>query len=221
MKNKFNLSAGKHFKNFVFGFQDGLISTYVLLAGIAILVRLNPVLLVITLLAEIASGAISMTFGAYISTKTENEYLQNSSSSSNMEDFSKDLSKEEKLRFNQFLEDNPGIKAKFRSFSLFYNEPLEDPISNGIRMGLAFILGGIIPLAPYFVPIPIWSFILASIFSFSSLFIIGIMRSIIAESQKSWLKFSLEMVGLGVIAVFIIGIYLYFISLSYGLLLWA
>ena len=66
-------NKGENFKNFVFGLQDGLITTYILLVGIGFLVFIDPTLLVITLSAEVAAGAISMTFGAYISTKTKNE----------------------------------------------------------------------------------------------------------------------------------------------------
>lgn len=221
IKEQFKFLGAENFKDFVFGFQDGLVSTYVLLAGIAILVTLNPVLLVITLLAEIASGAISMTFGAYTSTKTENEYLDHNEISQRKINFKEGLSKKEDEEFNHFLDTHPKIREKIKLFKTPETEKLKDPLNKGMLMGFSFICGGIIPLSPYLFPVPIWSFIWASIFTFLALIMIGILRSLIAESKRSWLRFSLEMIGLGVIAVIIIQIYLYFISLSYGLLIWA
>ena len=221
IKEQFKFLGAENFKDFVFGFQDGLVSTYVLLAGIAILVTLNPVLLVITLLAEIASGAISMTFGAYTSTKTEYEYLDHNEISQRKINFKEGLSKKEDEEFNHFLDTHPKIREKIKLFKTPETEKLKDPLNKGMLMGFSFICGGIIPLSPYLFPVPIWSFIWASIFTFLALIMIGILRSLIAESKRSWLRFSLEMIGLGVIAVIIIQIYLYFISLSYGLLIWA
>ena len=57
IKNFLMSEKGERFKNFVFGFQDGLISTYILLVGIAMLVRYNPTFLIVTLIAEVAAGA--------------------------------------------------------------------------------------------------------------------------------------------------------------------
>jgi VIT1/CCC1 family predicted Fe2+/Mn2+ transporter len=162
-----------------------------------------------------------MTFGAYTSTKTEIESYKNQKNNTKTDKAGKKLSQEEKKNFSDFLATHPKIKEKINNNSGASELEFVDPVSKGLIMGISFICGGIIPLAPYLFPIPIWSFILASIFSFLSLFIIGILRSIITESKRSWVKFSLEMIGLGIIAVIIIEIYLYFITMSYGLLIWA
>jgi VIT1/CCC1 family predicted Fe2+/Mn2+ transporter len=216
--------SAENFKNFVFGFQDGLVTTYILLTGIAIVVIFNPVLLIITLLAEIASGAISMAFGSYISSKTKNEFLSQIkiSSARNIEINrifnNQKLTEEEFNKLDTFFKDNPNIWKKFRRVN--YHKK-KDPVNNALLMGGAFILGGIIPLIPYLVPTPVWSFLIATIASFSGLFIIGILRKYFGKSKKHWIRPALEMVLLGVLAVVIIEIYLYFISLTYGLIIGA
>ncbi|MBD3230342.1 MAG: hypothetical protein GF329_19340 [Candidatus Lokiarchaeota archaeon] len=227
MKIKLNEISKSSFKDFVFGFQDGLITTFVLLAGISILVVFNPTILIVTLLAEIASGAISMAFGAYISTKTQNEII----------DFRKINIKKDKLGIpdlfmkseltdkevelvTDFFNENPDLKSKLRINEMNFNKNNKnDPINKGILMGIAFIVGGFIPFAPYLVPTPFWSFILAVIFSFTGLFLIGLIRNKLTKSRKHWIKPALEMVLLGVLAVIIIELYLYFISLFYGLII--
>ncbi|MHA1310360.1 MAG: VIT1/CCC1 transporter family protein [Candidatus Helarchaeota archaeon] len=212
----------ENFKEFVFGFQDGLISTYVLLVGIAILVILNPVLLIITLLAEIASGAVSMTVGAYISIRTENE-LKNKFEDIDMDINFKikkylkveDFSNDELENFKQFFNTHPKIWEKIEN----QNNQLiskRDPLDIAILMGISFILGGIIPLVPYLIPLPTWSFLIATIASFTGLFMLGILRNKISKSKKHWIKPALEMILIGILAVIIIEIYIYFISLTYG-----
>ncbi len=224
--NKFsNIFSKESFKDFVFGFQDGLISTYVLLAGIAILVIFNPTMLIIALMAEISAGAISMAFGAYIATKTENESLDipdnhNSNDESLIKYlFAKNEVSEREIQITEaFFHEHPDIYAKL---SIKKPKPtMKDPADNAIRMGLAFVIGGILPLAPYIIPIPTWSFIIATILSFSGLFTIGIFRHHIVKSKSHWIKPALEMVLLGILAVIIISAYLYFISLFYGIIIY-
>ena len=225
--------SGDTFKDFVFGFQDGLITTFVLLCGIAILVIFNPTILVITLLAEIASGAISMCFGAYISTKTENEFIENpnrkykdnenNEKNNNIDKFKEyfveeELSDEELESIKDLSNIHPDIWNKLR-FNQLITKLKKDPADKAILMGLAFILGGIIPLAPYFIPTPTWSFLIATISSFVGLFIIGIFRNFFTGSKKHWIKPALEMVLFGILAVIIIEVYLYFISFAYGVII--
>jgi len=218
--------SGDTFRNFIFGFQDGLISTYVLLAGIAILVFSNPTLLLITLLAEIAAGAISMGFGAFTSTKTKNEYLIKSPSN----DKNETLRKEKFAKFSQKIglnskeietiensfRTNPDLWEKIIKFQLEDSQK-RDPVNNAIYMACAFVLGGILPVIPYFIPIATISFIIATILSFCALFIVGIFRSFFSE--KHWLKPALEMILIGILATIIIEIYLYIITIYYGLVL--
>ena len=217
-------NKGETFKDFVFGFQDGLISTYALLIGIGMLVLMNPSLLLMALLAEVAAGALSMGFGAYISTKTKNEFLSKSQHDTTnidkLQEFykKKGLDEREIEVVESFSKKNPDLWLKL-SQSQFEDSLKGDPVNNALYMGFAFVLGGMLSVAPYFLPSPIWSFLIATILSFSALFVIGIFRSFFSE--KHWLKPALEMILIGVFATIIIGVYLYFISLTYGLLLLA
>lgn len=167
---------GEKVKDVVFGFQDGLISTYVLLVGIAVLIYFNPTLVLITLLAEVAAGAISMGFGAFVSTKTKNEVNVRNTDYQN-----------------------------------------QDPVDNAIYMSSAFVLGGIIPVIPFFMPIPVISFIIATISTFIALFLIGVFRALISE--KGFLRPISEMIVIGFIAIIIISVFSFFLRMTYGLIL--
>lgn len=206
---------GETFKNFVFGFQDGLITTYVLLIGMAMLIFINNNLLLITLLTEIIAGALSMAFGAYISSKTKIEYLEHEKQTdSNLISYL-ELNKTEAAILDNFANMHPKIWEKIDSRNSDKGE--KDPINNAFLMGFAFILGGLIPTFPYFFPVPFWSFIISSILSFLGLFMIGIFRSF--YGQKHWIRPAGEMIAIGIIAVIIINVYLFFMSMTYGLFL--
>jgi len=219
-------NRGENFKNFVFGFQDGLITTYILLIGIAALILFNPTLLILTLIAEVAAGAISMMFGAYISTKTKREALLSSIKNKQTKDLNNELQKFTQTyklkeleieRIKEFCNENPEICKK-----LLFDKEIDDfdsdPVNNGMLMGLAFVCGGLLPIIPYFFPMPAWSFVIATFLSFSALLAVGIFRSF--YSEKHWIIPALEMVLIGIIAVILIEIYLYFIMLAYGLVLY-
>jgi len=218
-KNFLSSEKGENFKNFVFGFQDGLISTYVLLIGIAGLIYFSPQILLVTLFAEIASGAISMAFGAYISTKTKNEFVNKSNSdlegSERLELFceEKGLNEEEKKDFKENYNKHSELWEKIIKIEED-SENSQDPIDNAMYMAAAFVLGGLLVVIPYLLPIPALSFLIATILSFSALFLVGVFRSFL--SDKGWIKPALEMLLLGILAVIIILIYLFFISKMYG-----
>ena len=74
----------------------------------------------------------------------------------------------------------------------------ENPIIGALLTFFSFILGAFIPLFPYFLNLGMISLILSSVFSFSSLFIVGILKTKI--TGESWIKGSLEMLLIGIIA---------------------
>ncbi|MHA1688021.1 MAG: VIT1/CCC1 transporter family protein, partial [Promethearchaeota archaeon] len=75
-----HIKGGGKIRSIILGLNDGLISTFTLLAGIAAatLEATGGVSIVIlTGIAAMVSGAISMGLGEYISSKSEYKYIQN------------------------------------------------------------------------------------------------------------------------------------------------
>ena len=67
-----NESAG-HFKSFVYGGLDGIITTFAVVAGVAGAGLSSGVLLIMGF-ANIFADGISLAIGDYLSTRAENEY---------------------------------------------------------------------------------------------------------------------------------------------------
>ena len=66
---------GRAIREVVFGMNDGLITTLGFLAGISSAIAHGGVI-VLAGLVEVIAGALSMAFGAYLSTKAQREYFQ-------------------------------------------------------------------------------------------------------------------------------------------------
>jgi VIT1/CCC1 family predicted Fe2+/Mn2+ transporter len=152
-------------REFVFGIQDGLISTVGLLAGVQGATESNAVV-IITGLTAMFAGAVSMAAGSYLSSSAEKEIfdkeLREAESLAekepylaaegllkalNEEGFRRDQSyrivrllfQEEKLFLRTFQEKVFGLGAA----------EINRPLQAALVMGLSFIVGAIVPLVPY------------------------------------------------------------------------
>jgi len=219
---------GERFKDFIFGFQDGLISTYVLMIALIMLVYDYPFLLLIALIAEMIAGSISMGFGAYISIKTKNQCVSSYPKSlkdkeiPSFEDVPQ-LFKEkggfddaELEALNELSKKHPDFVKKIQNVN-FEELNTRDPIVNALYMTLSFLIGSMLPLSPFFFPMLFWSPIIASIFSFTGLFIVGVIRSF--YSEKNWLVFGLEMVLIGLLATIIISALTEAVTLGFDIII--
>ena len=75
-QDKFHIEGGEIIRQIVFGMNDGIVSVFALLAGVAG-ARLNSTEILITLLAATIAGALSMAAGEFISSKSERNYFEN------------------------------------------------------------------------------------------------------------------------------------------------
>lgn len=69
--------TGKFIGEIVFGFEDGLISSLGIAAGLAA-ASLGSFIIVIGILVQAFTGAVSMSAGTYLSTKSQLQYLATS-----------------------------------------------------------------------------------------------------------------------------------------------
>jgi VIT1/CCC1 family predicted Fe2+/Mn2+ transporter len=212
-----HITGGGKIRSIILGLNDGLISTFTLLVGVAAatLISSGTVIVILTGIAAMVSGAISMGLGEYISSKSEYNYIKNEIKKEKAEIllFPEEEKKEvreyfQKLGFdgeilNACVEKITEDEEKWLNFllksELGVEEP-ENPLLGGIFTFISFILGALIPLGPYFFNLKLISLIISSIFSFGSLFIVGVIKTKITGESK--VKGGLEMVIIGIIAFF-------------------
>jgi vacuolar iron transporter family protein len=149
----------------VFGMQDGILTTAGVLCGLAgALPRRYEVIL--TALASTAAGAISMAAGAYLGTRAEGEVLEGELNRARDEVVHEPYLIQESL-LEQLAREGLSREAGYRVVKLLSSAPealtktaeekvygigenlVSNPITDGAVMGLAFLIGALVPLVPF------------------------------------------------------------------------
>jgi VIT1/CCC1 family predicted Fe2+/Mn2+ transporter len=221
-----HIVGGEKIRNIILGLNDGLISTFTLLVGIAAATidTQGTTIVILTGIAAMIAGAVSMGLGDYISSKSEFNYIHNELKREKVEIelFPEEEKQEvsdifEKMGFtgdllNKNVEMIISNKETWINFltknELGLEEP-ENPALGAILTFIAFIIGALITLFPYFFNLGYISLIISSIISFLMLFIVGTLKTRITGESK--LRSGFEMIIVGAIAFivsFLVGTWL-------------
>lgn len=193
--------------DFTLGFADGLTVPFALTAGLSSLGKTDTV--IYAGMAEICAGSISMGIGGYLSARGDaaaavaaanraqeentrdadfdQEKASGSISDATVEDYLMPLSLPQHLleAVRAHVRDEPTIvQALLDSKNDGSEEPKISPIMSGFSVALGYLLGGLLPLFPYFFVTDIgagvrWSFIVC-IFA---LFIFGFTKHYLLQEQ--------------------------------------
>ena len=215
MKKEVSLTAkqGSLLREFIFGLNDGLVSTLSLLAGLSGALISNNII-ILGGLAEIVAGSISMGLGAYISTKSEEEYYKSkiAKEKKSIEDIPsieikelKDLyrkkgfnKKEINLIVNKITKHKATWLDTLIHEKIGIEENFEDPKKMGLTNGLYFIIGGLFPILPFFFFQASFPLLMGTVFALIVLFIIGILKS--RSTGRNWFVSGLELAVICLIA---------------------
>jgi len=189
-----HLKSSDFITDIVIGMSDGLTVPFALSAGISSAVSSNHIV-VTAGIAEIIAGAIAMGLGGFLAGKTEQDHYQSElrreyDEVERVPEIEKQEVKEvfahyglsetsQTLIVNELAKD----KHKWVDFMMRFELGLEKPDENRARqsaltIGLSYIVGGIIPLSPYFLTDhPIDGLKLSAIITLICLFIFGYFKS--------------------------------------------
>ncbi len=227
MRNEEHVAGGGKIRSIILGLNDGLVSTFTLLVGVAAATIIQTganSIVILTGIAAMVSGAISMGLGEYISSKSEGNYIKNEikKEKAEIELFPEEEKQEVMVYFENMgfkgdildecvktITSNKDTWLNFLLKSELGLEEPENPIIGALLTFFSFILGSFITLFPYFFNIGILSLVLSSIISFSMLFLVGAFKTKITGEKM--LKGGLEMILIGFVAFVVsytIGIWL-------------
>jgi vacuolar iron transporter family protein len=159
------IESRSRIREFIFGIQDGLISTVGLLAGVQGAMENNVVVVVAGFTAMI-SGAISMAAGSYLSSGAQKEIFDKEIADAEklaarepylaaeglVKALSEEgLSKEQGYRMVKVLLQERNVFLRTFQEKVFGlgSAEINRPLQAAVVMGWSFIIGAIIPLAPY------------------------------------------------------------------------
>ena len=230
--DKFHLQGGELIRQVTFGMNDGIVSIFALLAGIAGAGQ-SPKTILISLLAATIAGALSMAAGEFISGKGEHEYYKHEIEQERLEiKLCPDIEKEEiriiyrKKGFEgDFLEEI--VDKIIQNEDLWVREMVIEELgvteieqAPGIKTSIiiffSFIMGALFPVLPYLILfqtslIEMTLFWIATGITFGGLFLAGALKTFV--TGISWLKSGVEMLFVGLFAFGISYLIGYFIPI--------
>ncbi len=181
-------------RDIVIGMSDGLTVPFALAAGLSGAIS-NTNLIIIAGLAEIAAGSIAMGLGGYLAGKTEVDHY-NSELKREYDEVETvpEVEKQELKTFfsslglsneiqNQAVEEVSKDKNKWVELMMKYELGLEKPDprrakKSAFNIGFSYIVGGLIPLSPYFfVSTGFEGLKVSALITLICLFIFGFMKS--------------------------------------------
>jgi VIT1/CCC1 family predicted Fe2+/Mn2+ transporter/rubrerythrin len=206
------IRGGGGVRDMIFGANDGLVSTLAFVAGVVGAIT-NSNIVLLSGIAELFAGTISMAAGSYQSSKSELEVLERESQRKKVK---KGMTVEEEREELIKLYQREGFKkgeaeaivdriaeekelpteaSTLGELGLAPKE-LGSPVKAGVLCGVSFGLAALVPILPFAFPISSWEALTASIIgTVATLFGVGAMKTIF--SRKSWVRSGLEMMFIG------------------------
>ena len=199
-------------RDIVIGMSDGLTVPFALAAGLSGAVS-STNLIIIAGLAEIAAGSIAMGLGGYLAGKTEMDHYYSEMKREYEEvDTVPEIEKQELRDFfsslglpvdlqNQAVEEVSKDKDKWVELMMKYELGLEKPdprraTKSALNIGLSYIVGGLIPLSPYFfAPNGIEGLKISTVVTLICLFVFGYFKSKFTGVNKIGGAFRVMMIG--------------------------
>ncbi|HVI43993.1 MAG TPA: VIT1/CCC1 transporter family protein [Chitinophaga sp.] len=164
--NEQHFTGSALLRDIVIGMSDGLTVPFALAAGLSGAVK-DVNLIVIAGLAEIAAGSIAMGLGGYLAGKTEQDHYESElkreyaeieavpeKEREEVETFFAELGLSRELQQRAAAELITD-KDRWADFMMKYELGLEKPdarraTKSALNIGVSYIIGGLIPLLPYF-----------------------------------------------------------------------
>jgi VIT1/CCC1 family predicted Fe2+/Mn2+ transporter len=202
-------------RDMIFGANDGMVSTLAFIAGVAGAIT-DPHIVLLSAIAELFAGTISMAAGSYQSAKSEVEVFERESQRKNLK--RRGPAGDEREELVRFYEaegfrkgeakaivdriiterERPIQTSTLKELGL-KPEELGNPVKAGILCGGMFGLAALVPILPFVFPMSSSEALLASIVAtIVALFGVGAMKTIF--SRKGWVRSGLEMMLIGAAA---------------------
>jgi VIT1/CCC1 family predicted Fe2+/Mn2+ transporter len=191
-------------RELVFGVQDGVLTTAGVLAGLSGAVP-GRMQIIMAALASTAAGALSMGVGAYLGTRAEVEVIRGELRRARREAASQPYILQEEL-LEKLSAEGLGREAAYRVVKLLSGSPQAlfttveakiyglggaggNPIVDGLTMGAAFLVGALVPLAPFLFVAAVRPGLIAALGATAlTLFAVGYFQGWLADRERRWLS---------------------------------
>jgi len=207
-----HFTAGDTLRNVVIGMSDGLTVPFALAAGLSGAVD-STALIVVAGLAEVAAGSIAMGLGGYLAAKSDAEHYESERRREQRE--VKELPGHEEAEVEQILqsygltkEQSEPLVASLRErpeawvdFMMRFELGLERPeparaLWSAFTIGMAYVVGGLIPLGPYMMLASAReALLLSSLFTLFALLVFGYVKGRFTGTRPYRSAFQTMLIG--------------------------
>jgi len=207
-----HMKSSDALRDIVIGMSDGLTVPFALAAGLSGAVDSSSII-VIAGIAEVAAGSIAMGLGGYLAGKTEQDHYNSEEKREyheveNLREREIEETKEffAKIGLSKELQDNATDeisrdKKQWVDFMMKYELGLEKPdpkraTKSALNIGLSYIVGGLVPLSPYFfVTSPLEGLKISAIVTLICLFVFGYFKSKMTGINPWWGALRVMLIG--------------------------
>lgn len=207
-----HLKSSDFLRDIVIGMSDGLTVPFALAAGLSGAVA-DSNIIVIAGIAEIAAGSIAMGLGGYLAGKTEQDHYKSEVKREHYEvehlrhkeieetkEFFANIGLSEEVQ-EQATQEIAKDKDRWVDFMMKYELGLDMPdpkraTKSALNIGISYVLGGIIPLSPYFfISTSTEALIYSVIATLICLFVFGYFKSRVTGVNAWWGATKVTMIG--------------------------
>lgn len=206
---------GRAIREIIFGMNDGLVTTIGFLAGVTGSISQGRYILLAGM-AEVVAGAVSMGIGAYLATKSQQEFFDSEIEQEKWEIEKMPEKEAEEIRdiygkmgftpseqdmiVNRVTSDKELLLRFMKREELgIIDEHRDDPVQVALTMGGSFFVGCLPPIIPYFfLGDPHSAIWVAILFSVVFLFLAGAAKTRLTKVKP--LRSGLETMILGILA---------------------
>lgn len=217
-----HFTAGETIRDIVIGMSDGLTVPFALAAGLSGAVSSTSII-VTAGLAEVAAGSIAMGLGGYLAARSDAEHYA-SERRREQQEIQEKAEAEKAEVMDVFIsygltevESRPIVEAlskrpqAWTDFMMRFELGLEEPdpkraLRSALTIAGAYIVGGLIPLSPYFFLSPVTTALLVSIVAtLLALFVFGYIKGRFTGTKPFGSAFQTVLIGgLAATAAFLI-----------------
>ncbi len=217
-----HFSASETIRDIVIGMSDGLTVPFALAAGLSGAV-ISTHIIVTAVLAEVAAGSIAMGLGGYLAARTDAEHFYSERAREEKETREiPEAEVEEVAQIFRAYQLKPEIvkevvnairsdRGRWVDFMMKFELGLEQPdpkraVQSALTIALSYVVGGLIPLSPYFFIKTARSALVASVLAtLMALFVFGFIKgrfTVAKPLRSAWQTLTIG--GIAAAAAFLI-----------------
>lgn len=209
--NSQNKFISRYLKDLIYGANDGVITTFVIISGTTG-ASLSPVITIVLGFANLLADGLSMGASDFLGIKSE-KYFANLQRKKELYEINHD--KDEGIKEVREVFEKRGFKGENLEHAVhivtsnkkiwldtmmrdelgIIDDPRDDPKKHAFVTFIAFVIAGFFPIIPYLIPGLTDRFVLSAATGALFLFVVGAFRTIV--SSVNWLRGGLEMLLVG------------------------